>query len=885
MRCAGGIMVTGPRIQVLFVDDEPGMLQAIQDYLSIVHSIGVDICNSGAEALTREDLFSFDCLIIDYEMPDIDGIVLLKEIRQMNTEIPIIIFTGKGYEDVAIEAINAGADFYIKKGGNPDELFTELAHYIRKGVRRYRAEQELVEKERRYRAVVEDMTEFVCRMDPEGLILFVNSVFAGNLQKPFETGNGVTFYSLYPEYEKEIADAIFLCDPDNPSTQIELPFMEKQGKTAWHQWVIRVIFDERFDIQEIQAVGRDISRQKELDRQETILKELGLSLATCSTLESALSFSLSAALGIGRFETGAVYLRDPGSEKLSLFLDEGPYRAALARVFEEFSRNEDGIILNTGEAVYMSMSDLYRYESRFTALAFIPIHRYNEITGWFALASENLIEVPVEIRNPLEGVVSQIGNVISRIEAEEALRDALLESEERYMQLSETSPDAIAILSGNSVVYLNPAAKSLFEVESPDGFFRQPFHDFLDTDLQDWFSGILRSKTGEKSPRAGEGFLKTKSGRQIYGELLTVPITHSGEEATLLLIRDKTSQRMQEQALIESERRFREMADLLPEPLFEADVGGKLTFCNRGVFGLLNKTNTSHENITMASQLVSSKEQLRFSTILKKLGNDLLPVAGDFIAAGNSVDSRIFHLSLAPIIRDGVFSGTRGILIDITENRRYQEKLQQMIEEKDILFRELHHRVKNNMQIVSSMLQLQEEYITDEVVLSALHDCEQRIDSMALVHETLYRTESLAGIPFGDYLENLAIAVTEGFATVRDIRTEIDVGNIRLSLDTAVTIGLIINELMVNSMKYAFVDRPSGLITIRLTCDDGGCIMRYSDDGVGLPPGFDIEKISSLGMRLVRILAKQIRGQLVVDSEQGAGMMCTVTFPKQAGDL
>ena len=125
---------------------------------------------------------------------------------------------------------------------------------------------------------------------------------------------------MYPEYEKEIADAIFLCDPDNPSTQIELPFREKQGKTAWHQWVIRVIFDDRFDIQEIQAVGRNISRQKELDRQETILKELGLSLATCSTLESALSFSLSAALGIGRFETGAVYLRDPTQKNSPCYL-------------------------------------------------------------------------------------------------------------------------------------------------------------------------------------------------------------------------------------------------------------------------------------------------------------------------------------------------------------------------------------------------------------------------------------------------------------------------------------------------------------------------------------------------------------------------------------
>lgn len=206
-----------------------------------------------------------------------------------------------------------------------------------------------------------------------------------------------------------------------------------------------------------------------------------------------------------------------------------------------------------------------------------------------------------------------------------------------------------------------------------------------------------------------------------------------------------------------------------------------------------------------------------------------------------------------------------------------------MIEEKDILFRELHHRVKNNMQIISSMLQLQEEYISDEAILSALHDCEQRIDSMALVHETLYRTESLADIPFDLYLENLTKAVTEGFATVRDVRTEIDVSGIRLSLDTAVTIGLIVNELMVNSMKYAFVDRPSGIIRIRLSYEEDRCVLHYMDDGIGLPDSFNIEKISSLGMRLVRILAKQIRGELKIQNDKGAGMGCTVTFPCSGG--
>lgn len=876
-------MESEPPIQVLFVDDEPGLLSAIRDYLTIVYSIGVEVCNSGSDALTREDLFAFDCLIIDYEMPDIDGIVLLTEIRSMNQDIPIIFFTGKGHEEVAIQAINAGADYYIKKGGNPEELFTELAHYIHKGVRRYRAEKSLVEKERQYRAVVEDLTEFVCRLDPDGVIIFVNSAFLNNLQVPYDILSGVNFHSLYPDHQGKIQDIIEFCDPDNPSAEIELPFTGVHGKIIWHQWTIRVIYDNVFNILEIQAVGRDISKQRETERQESVLRNLGLSLATSSSTEAALNSSLSAAIEISECQTGAVYLHNRMSGKLTPFLEQGPYRAALYRFLEDFFKNQNDILLAPGNPVYVSLTDLHQYETRFSSFAFIPILRFGDIMGWIILASDNLAEIPFEIRHPLEGVTSQIGNVISRIEAEEALRDALIESEERYMQLSETSPDAIAILTDGTIVYLNPAANALFETANMDDFFRKPFHDLLDADLQKWFEGIIKTKIRGQGPSTGEGFLVTKSGKRIYGELITVPISHAGEDAILLLIRDKTSQRMQEQALIESERRFREMADLLPEPLFEADIQGNLTFCNRGVTALFGRTNLQDPNICKIYELVSEQEHLRFSTILNKVAAELKPMTGDFIAAGNTDEPRIIHLSLAPVIKNDQFSGTRGILVDITENKRYQEKLHHMIEEKDVLFRELHHRVKNNMQIISSMLQLQEEYISDDVILSALHDCEQRINSMALVHETLYRTESLAEIPFDHYLENLSQAVTEGFATVRDIRTDIDVGGIRLSLDTSVTIGLIVNELMVNSMKYAFVDRPSGVIRIKLACNDESCLLEYSDDGVGLPAGFDIEKTSSLGMRLVRILARQIRGKLLIENGVGAGMICTVQFPKQGG--
>jgi len=870
-------------MRVLFVDDEPALLHAIRDYLSIVHSINVDVCDSAAEALTREDLFSYDCLVLDYEMPDIDGIVLLKEIRLMNEDIPIIIFTGKGHEEVAMEAINAGADFYVKKGGNPDELFAELAHFINKGVSQFRAEQSLIENENRYRAVVEDLTEFVCRMDAQGTILFANGAFLNYLNVPADKLVGNSFFSLYPDFQNDITEAVLLCDPDNSSSTVELPYKKDNDRDIWHQWTIRAIFNSKFEIQDIQAVGRDISKQHEMDLNTEVLRKLGLTLATCSSLDNALSNALSAIIEISGQKTGTVYLYDKRDGSLIHMLDKGPVHSALIRLVEDI-RNDSQVVsfFDTGNPGYMSMTDMCRYEGPFLSLSFIPIRRYNELTGWFITASETRTEVPTDIRAVLEGVASQIGNVLSRIEAEESLRDALIESEERYMQLSESSPDAIAILSGRKVVHLNAAALSLFEIESAREWKDKPMNEFIESDLEPWFEGILRTSNVSQGPSTNEGFLKTRNGRRIYGELITIPIRHSGDNAVLLIIRDKTRQQMQEKALIESEKRFRDMADLLPEPLFEADEEGRLTFCNRGVHSLLDIPDGTPDMMHKASDLVSVQEQNRFKRLMRKVASDMRSCAEDFIAAGsNPLDIRNIHLSLAPIIRNGRYSGIRGVMVDITEIKRYQEELSQIIEEKDILFRELHHRVKNNLQIISSILQLQEEYVSDKAILSALHDCEQRIDSMALVHETLYKTESLVDIPFDRYLEDLTRAVTEGFATIGDIRAETEVLGIQLELDTAVTIGLMVNELMINSMKYAFVNRPSGLISISFSYDDEQYTFRYEDNGIGLPDGFDLEKISSLGIRLIRILAKQIRGTINISSVSGEGMKCTVVFPRK----
>ena len=135
-------------VRVLFIDDEPGMLHAISEYLMVVHSLEVDITSDPVDAVQSGQLFSYDCVVVDYDMPEMDGITLLKAIRSADTDIPVIVLTGKSREEVVIEAINNGADFYLQKGGDPKPLFTELANAVRHLVRRSQAEDSAIRNEK-----------------------------------------------------------------------------------------------------------------------------------------------------------------------------------------------------------------------------------------------------------------------------------------------------------------------------------------------------------------------------------------------------------------------------------------------------------------------------------------------------------------------------------------------------------------------------------------------------------------------------------------------------------------------------------------------------------------------------------------------------------------
>jgi PAS domain S-box-containing protein len=211
------------------------------------------------------------------------------------------------------------------------------------------------------------------------------------------------------------------------------------------------------------------------------------------------------------------------------------------------------------------------------------------------------------------------------------------------------------------------------------------------------------------------------------------------------------------------------------------------------------------------------------------------------------------------------------IIRDMSEQKEAEVRIKASLEEKEVLLKEIHHRVKNNLQIVSSLLQLQASYIKDTDALHIFEESRDRIKSMALIHEQLYQSNDLAQIDFPEYLRSLLNMVLSAHRSNRTrVETRLHVDPVSLDLDTAIPVGLITNELVTNSLKYAFAGRSTGEIGVRLTKSEAGdFLLMVSDNGVGLPEKFNFDKATSLGLRLVRILTKQMRARLEITNAMG----------------
>jgi PAS domain S-box-containing protein len=217
-----------------------------------------------------------------------------------------------------------------------------------------------------------------------------------------------------------------------------------------------------------------------------------------------------------------------------------------------------------------------------------------------------------------------------------------------------------------------------------------------------------------------------------------------------------------------------------------------------------------------------------------------------------------------------------GSIQDITERRDAEETLRVSLHEKEVLLREIHHRVKNNLQIISSLVNLQSNRTEDESARGIFRDIRDRVHSMALVHENLYRSDNLSRINFANYIRTLVNELGRAYASSCAIRLTMDLEPLSLSVDTAIPCGLVVNELVTNAYKHAFRNRPEGEISLSLhQASDDTIILTVRDNGTGMPPGMDWKQHPSLGLQLAQMLSKQINGKLHLGTTQGTEFILT----------
>jgi PAS domain S-box-containing protein len=244
--------------------------------------------------------------------------------------------------------------------------------------------------------------------------------------------------------------------------------------------------------------------------------------------------------------------------------------------------------------------------------------------------------------------------------------------------------------------------------------------------------------------------------------------------------------------------------------------------------------------------------------------------------------NRDFIVSVNPIFdENNQILGSVHVVHDDTERKKSEKLIEQSLKEKEMLLKEIHHRVKNNLMIISSLLNLQSRYLKDEESRAIFKESQNRAQSMALIHQRLYESTDLKNIGFKEYITTLANELYRNY--VKDpsrVGLELEIEDVDIDIDNAIPLGLILNELITNSMKYAFPNDKKGKICVSFYKKGDKYILKVEDNGKGFPKDLDYKKSDSLGLQLVTNLTYQIKGEIELDRNEGTAFTITFSEPE-----
>jgi len=512
----------------------------------------------------------------------------------------------------------------------------------------------------------------------------------------------------------------------------------------------------------------------------------------------------------------------------------------------------------------------------------LPILVEDEVAGILEFFSEQAMPSDALLVEKLMTISNQLGRVAERKRAD----DQLKKSETKFRTLFDTSLDAILILDEHRVFDCNESAERLLGIRCED-LCDYELNDFLTEDQLK--NRDLKFKLMRRFKLAKEGEdqffnwrFKRLDGTEFDAELSLIHMELEGRSLVHTIIRDVTERKKANQLVKRNMQLFSQLFQNSPVGVVMLDKRGRVEDTNTSferVFGyqlseikgkeldkLITNADQRDEAHQISAKTFSGDSFQTESVRINKNGNEIPVLIGAVPVSFKDEIIAIF-----------------GMYVDISERKEAEEQLRQSLKEKEVLLKEIHHRVKNNLAVITGLLELQIENTEDDRARKKLKDSQSRIYSMALVHEQLYQTELFSSLELDEYIQDLSNSIRSTFIDQStDIEIKLDVDPVELTINQAVPCGQLLNELITNSFKHAFPGRQKGVITITLKESSEEVRLQVSDDGTGIPDDFIDGNGNSLGMTLIQTLVHQLEGELEVDNAGGTTFI--ITFDKIGAD-
>ena len=368
-------------------------------------------------------------------------------------------------------------------------------------------------------------------------------------------------------------------------------------------------------------------------------------------------------------------------------------------------------------------------------------------------------------------------------------------------------------------------------------------------------------------------------------------VVNFGEESYIVMVvRDITEREIANKALEESRQNLTDIIDFLPDATFAIDQDGKIIAWNKAIekmTGTLKGDMIGKNDYVYSVPWYNERRPVLIDLIGKDcseytskydyiIKDDKKLVSETYIPSVYEGRGAYLLITAAPLLNsEGHQYGAIESVRDISDRKKSEDKIKKSLEEKEILLREIHHRVKNNMQIISSLLNLQICHENLDETIGVLKESQGRIKSMAIIHEKLYQSQSLNYINFKEYIQKLILDIFHSYGIKKDnIQFELEIDDLHLNIDTAIPLGLIINETITNSVKYAFPENK-GKINIKLINKQDKLELTIDDNGIGIPEDIDIENSKTLGLQLIQNLVNQLEGELLITVKSGTSIKIT----------